>query len=98
MGLLYDLIRPQQHGPWDRQPERLGGLEIDDQLELRRLLDRQVARLGTPQDPVDVRRRPTLQVGEVAPIGHQTAILRKFPFVEIVSTRFWIASSASCRR
>jgi len=34
----------------DRQPERLGGLQIDDQLELRRLLDRQIGRLGAVED------------------------------------------------
>ena len=30
----------------DREPERLGGLEIDHQLECSRLLDRQVGRFG----------------------------------------------------
>src|SRR5215467_5083387 len=37
----------------DRQPERLGGLEIDHQLELGRLLDRQIGRFRPLQDPVD---------------------------------------------
>ena len=45
--LLDDLVRPQQQRLRDRAPERLGGLEIDDQLELRGLLDWQVRRLGT---------------------------------------------------
>jgi 7-cyano-7-deazaguanine synthase len=45
--LLNDLIRPRQHRLRDRETERLGGLEVDDQLELRRLLDGQVAGLGT---------------------------------------------------
>ena len=35
--LLDDLVRPPQHRRRDRQPERLRGLEIDDQLELGRL-------------------------------------------------------------
>jgi len=34
----------------------LGGLEVDDQIELRRLLDREVGRLGALQNLVDVRR------------------------------------------
>jgi hypothetical protein len=38
----------------DRQAERLGGLEIDDQLEPRRALNRQVGRLGTSENPADI--------------------------------------------
>jgi hypothetical protein len=45
--LLDDLIRLQQDRLRDRQPERLGGLEVDDQLELLWLLDGEVAGLGT---------------------------------------------------
>ena len=53
--VLFDqLVGAQEEGLRDRQPERLGGLEIDDQLELRRLLDRKIGRLGTLQDSVDV--------------------------------------------
>jgi hypothetical protein len=37
-----DLVRPQQHGLGDRETERFGGLEIDHQLELGGLLDREV--------------------------------------------------------
>src|SRR5215471_13927917 len=33
------LVRPQQHRRWDDQPEGLGGLEVEDQLELGGLLD-----------------------------------------------------------
>ena len=38
------LIRPRQHIRWDRQADLLGGFEVDDELELRRLLDRQIGR------------------------------------------------------
>src|SRR6266851_4683654 len=41
--LLNDFIRPLQQRRRDRQPEGLGGLEVDDQLELRGLLHRHVA-------------------------------------------------------
>src|SRR5215467_7542263 len=44
--LFNDLIRPQQQRRRDGEAERLGGLEIDDQLELVGLLDGQVAGLG----------------------------------------------------
>src|SRR5215207_6430858 len=56
-GLLLDhLIGACEERGRDREPERLGGLEVDDKLELGRLLDREIGGLGTPQDPVDVRR------------------------------------------
>ena len=38
--------RPSQHRGRVRQVERPGGLEVDSQLELRRLLDRQIGGLG----------------------------------------------------
>ena len=37
---LNHFIHPGQQGRGERQPERLGGLHIEDQLELRRLLYR----------------------------------------------------------
>jgi hypothetical protein len=37
----------------DRQPERLGGVEIDDQLEPGRLRDRQIGGIGTLEYPCD---------------------------------------------
>jgi hypothetical protein len=51
---LDQLVGTLQQGRWDRQPERLRGLEIDHQLELRRLLDREVRRVRSLQDPVHV--------------------------------------------
>ena len=32
------LISADQHALWDREAERLGGLQVDDELELGRLL------------------------------------------------------------
>src|SRR6266481_4364542 len=40
------LIRPLQERLGDGRAERLGGLEVDDQLEVRRLLDGQIGGLG----------------------------------------------------
>ena len=45
---LDHLIRPQQQRRRDRQAEGLGGLEVDDQLELRGLLDREARRASPP--------------------------------------------------
>src|SRR5262252_9772251 len=54
-GLLYDVIRPPQQGRRDREAERLGGLGVDHQLELRRLLHGQVSGLCALQDLVHKR-------------------------------------------
>src|SRR5262247_4798490 len=48
--LLYHLICLEEHRLRDRQPERSRGLEVDHQLELGRLLDREVAGLGALED------------------------------------------------
>ncbi len=48
--LLDHLIRPPQQRGRDRQAKRFRGLEVDDQLELRRLLDGKVRGFGAVQD------------------------------------------------
>src|SRR4029453_191111 len=52
--LLDHLIRPPQERRRDGQAERLGGLEVDDQLKLRGLLYGQVGGIGAFQDLVHV--------------------------------------------
>jgi hypothetical protein len=54
-----DVIRSQQERRRDGQAEGPGGLEVDHQLELRRLLDRQVDRLGALEDLVDASGAPS---------------------------------------
>jgi hypothetical protein len=54
VGLLDHLIRPLQERRRDRQAEGLGGLQIDDQLELGWLFNRKVGRLGPLEDLVDI--------------------------------------------
>src|SRR5215510_1974469 len=53
-GLFDDLISAKQERLRDRQAERLGGLEVDDQIKFRGLLHRQVSRLRALEDLVDV--------------------------------------------
>src|SRR6185295_18285009 len=53
---LDHLIRPLEERLGDRQAEGLGGLEVDDQLELGGLLDREIARLRVLEDLVHVGR------------------------------------------
>src|SRR6266481_3751067 len=49
------LIRPLQERRRDREAQVLGGLEVDEQLELGGLLSRQVGWLGAIGNLVDVR-------------------------------------------
>ena len=55
------------------EAERLGGLEIYDQLVLGRRLHRQVGGLLALEDAIDVAGRAPVLVDEIRPIGHQAA-------------------------
>src|ERR1700730_4108123 len=66
---------------WDRQSERLGGLEIDHQLELGRLFDRKVARPGAFENPIDVVGHAPSQVEEPHAVGHQAACEHEFTYL-----------------
>ena len=59
------LIRPREHRRWDRQAEGLRGLQIDDELELRRLLDGQIGRFRALEDLVDKVGGPPPQLEDV---------------------------------
>src|SRR5262249_54172064 len=74
-----DLICPEQDRLWDCQSERQCRPLVDDQLELRRLLHGQVARLGTFQDLIDVDRGATEVVANVGAVSHETAALCTCP-------------------
>src|SRR5690242_17522050 len=52
--LLDQLIRPSQQRRRNRQTEGLGSLEVDDQVELRDLLDGEIGRPSALQDARDV--------------------------------------------
>src|SRR5713226_7517729 len=54
-------------------PERLGGLEVDDQLDLRGLLDRQVGRLFALENPADVDTGQTVRIRKTASVAHQAS-------------------------
>src|SRR6516164_3086766 len=70
---LDDLVGAAEEGKRNRQAEGFCGLQIDYQLELRRLLDRKVGRFDALQDLVDVVSRKPVHVGDTRPIGHQSA-------------------------
>ena len=61
-----DPIRPRHHLRRNREAELLGSFEVDDQLELRRLLDREVAGFRAFEDLVHVvaaRRNMSVRSG-----------------------------------
>src|SRR6266566_8053635 len=69
--LLNDPIRLCEHLRRNRQADLFGRLEIDDELQLRRLLDWNIARLGTFQNLVYVRGGAPVQVGNVHAVKHK---------------------------
>ena len=73
------MVRTRQHRLRDRQPQRLGGLEVDDQLEFGGLLDGQIRGFGSSENLVHVAGRTAVQIAKVRPIGHEASSLRKFP-------------------
>src|SRR5712691_3014086 len=77
--LLNDLICPQQERLWDAEAERFGRLEIDYEVELAGLLDRQAGRLRALENLVDEGRRAPLQVEGVGAVDHETTSLYVLP-------------------
>ena len=57
---LNHLIRAQQHRLRDREAEFLGGIEMDDKVELCRLLNGEIGGFRTLEDLVDVDMRALL--------------------------------------
>src|SRR5262245_39118193 len=68
---LNHLVRARQNRRRDRDSERLSGLEIDDQFDLRGLLDWQVARFRAPENLGYITSRSPKPISEVRPEGHQ---------------------------
>src|SRR5712691_1381830 len=76
------LVRQEEECRRESEAERLGGLEVDDQLELGGLLDGEVPRLGAFQDAVHIVRSTAKHLRKARPIGHQPARLHKLPLAE----------------
>jgi hypothetical protein len=72
---FYDLVRPRQRRPRDREAEGLGDLHVDDQLELGGLLDGQVTRMSALDDLVDVGRSASKAVTKRGTIEHETSCI-----------------------
>src|SRR4051812_10779616 len=59
------------------EPEFFGRLEVNDELKLGRLFDRESRRVGTLENLVDVGRCPTVKVWVAYAVRHQAAVLDK---------------------
>ena len=55
------------------EPERLRGLQVDDQIELHHLLHGQIGGLGALEDAAGVDAKLTKQVRNIGSIARQTA-------------------------
>src|SRR5258708_4592938 len=66
----------------DDEAEGFRGLEVDDQLDFRRLLDRQVGWLLALENPADICACRMIGVGKVAAVAHQAASRRELASLE----------------
>src|SRR5215472_8509706 len=57
----------------DFKPKRPGGGKVDDEIELSRLLDREIARFRPAKNLVDIVANAPKKLWEVWSIGHQTS-------------------------
>src|SRR6266581_4014823 len=70
---LDHLVGNREHARWNCEAEGFRSLKVDDQLELRGLLHRQIARLGPGQDPSGVDAGLTVGIRQAAAVAHQAA-------------------------
>src|SRR3954454_20898148 len=69
---LDHLVGLRLQGQLDRDAERPSSPAIDDELELGRLLDRQIGRLAPLEYLVGINREPAVNVREARPVEHQS--------------------------
>src|SRR4030095_15437934 len=76
---LDHLIRPQQERRRDRETESPGGLEVDDELELRGLLNGQLPGFGALEDLVDEAGGPSPGCRKAHGVGYQATRVGDLP-------------------
>jgi hypothetical protein len=75
---LDDFVGGGQQRRRNGEAEGFGGLQIDDQLETRGLLDRQIAGLCAFQDVVDIADRAAEIIEKIRSIRQQQAVRDQF--------------------
>src|ERR1700730_17418672 len=90
-----DIVGEGEERRRDCEAERLRGLEVNDQLEFRRLLDREVGRFRAFEDFVHVDHASTQQIAKVRTIGYeptgickQGRVRRIVPVVDNLPAKF----------
>ena len=73
-----DLICSDQNIGRDRQADLLRRLEIDDELELHRLLDRKIGGLAAFEYLVDIRSGAPVQITKAHAVAHKSPVFDKF--------------------
>jgi len=68
--LLDHLVGASEQWQGNREAERLGDLEVDDQLDFYHLLDRQIGRLGTLEYAADEHAGLMIRIGNVGAVAH----------------------------
>ena len=73
---LDHLIRSVQHGLWNRQVERFRCFQIDNELKLRWLLDRQIGGLCAFENFVHVDCDTAIGLKSTRPVRHEPTVVR----------------------
>jgi hypothetical protein len=94
--LFNHFVGAQQELFWNGQTDRFRRRVVDDKVELDRLLDRDVGRLRTAQNLVDVICGSSEQVRKIGSVGEQTSGYDIFPKGVYVGS-FWAIAKVLMR-